>query len=64
TARWNQLSPELMEALQMLKFAFKRGQFLNFTEGTSKEAEVVALETLLAEQDRVPEDVTAFIEQL
>ncbi len=64
TARQNWLSPELMEALQMLKFAFKRGQFLNFTEGTSKEAEVVALETLLAEQDRVPEDITTFIEQL
>ncbi len=53
-----------MEALQMLKFAFKRGQFLDFTAGTSKEAEISDLEAMLADQDSIPEDILTFIEQL
>ena len=36
SARWNHISPELMEALQMLKFSVQKGQGLSFTEGWDK----------------------------
>ncbi len=64
TQRRNRLAPDLMEALQMLKFAFKQGQFLAFTASTSNEAEIRDLEAMLADQDSVPEDILTFIEQL
>jgi hypothetical protein len=59
TAQRNRMSPELMEALQILKFALKKRR-LNFTEGTTKEAEVRTLE----EVDSHPEDVDSFAREL
>ena len=58
TARRNRLSPELMEALQMLKFSFKRGRCLDFTAGTSRDAELEELTYLTASP---PEDMSDFI---
>ncbi|PBK88349.1 hypothetical protein ARMGADRAFT_1034021 [Armillaria gallica] len=52
--------PELMEALQMLKFFLKQGQFLNFTTGMSKEDEVAVLEAMLTAEDSIPKDVEAY----
>jgi len=43
-ARRNTLSPDLMEALQLLKFATKQGRGLYFTEGRDKDKEVAELE--------------------
>ena len=55
TARQNKISPELMEALQTLKFSLKKHQLI-FTEGMAKEAELKALE----EVDSRPEDADSF----
>ena len=43
TARRNSLSPELVEALQLLKFSTKHGRGMNFTQGWDKEEEVANL---------------------
>jgi hypothetical protein len=59
TARRNKLSPELMEALQMLKFALKKSR-LDFTAGKSKEDELQELE----EVDLTPLDIRAFVQSL
>ena len=63
-ARRNRISPELMEALQMLKFSTKKGQGLNFTAGTSKIDEVAVLEAIDTEEAKFPEDMMAFIASL
>ena len=60
TDRRNNTAPELMEALQMLKFSIKKGRGLNFTAGTSREAELALLELDMAESGLVPEDTTGF----
>jgi hypothetical protein len=59
TARRNKLSPELMEALQMLKFALKKSR-LDFTAGKSKEDELQELE----EVNLTPLDIRAFVQSL
>ena len=46
SARRNALSPNLVEALQLLKFATKQGRGLSFTEGLEKDDEVAELEAL------------------
>ncbi len=46
TLRRSRLSPEMMEALQILKFAIRSGGGLNFTESLSLEAELERLEAL------------------
>lgn len=60
TARRSNIAPELMEALQMLKFSIKRGRGLNFTQGTTREEELAVLEAVMAESGLVPEDATGF----
>jgi hypothetical protein len=50
TTRRNRIGPELMEALQMLKFAVQTGKSLNFTAGMGKSVEVSELEALAAEE--------------
>ncbi|KAF7333764.1 HAT family dimerization domain-containing protein [Mycena venus] len=60
TPRRNRTAPDLMEGLQMLKFSVKKGRGLNFTAGTSKEAELAALEAQMAAASVVPEDTTGF----
>jgi hAT family C-terminal dimerisation region len=44
TARRNRIGPELMEALQMLKFAVRKGKTLNFTAGMGRSVELSELE--------------------
>jgi hypothetical protein len=64
TRRRNRTVPELMEALQILKFFVKQGNSLDFTAGTSKDAEIEWLEGLMREQGAIPEDITSFIASL
>lgn len=64
TARRNKIGHELMEALQMLKFAVRKSEGLNFTAGTSRLAEISRLEIVAAEEGRFPEDMMAFIAML
>ena len=64
TARRNKISPELMEALQMLKFSLRKGRGLNFTAGTSKAAELKELEASASDESVVPADLMAFISSL
>jgi hypothetical protein len=44
TARRNSLSPQVVEALQLLKFAARQGRSLSFTEGFDKDVEIEELE--------------------
>ena len=58
-ARRSRIKPELMEALQMLKFSVKKGRGLDFTTGLGWEAELDELETLTMARALIPEDLTA-----
>ncbi|KAJ6580941.1 hypothetical protein B0H19DRAFT_1111605 [Mycena capillaripes] len=49
-----------MEALQMLKFSVKKGRGLNFTAGTSRDAEIALMEAETEERGLVPEDPTSY----
>jgi hypothetical protein len=62
TPRRNRISPELMEELQLLKFSFKKGEQLTFTEGISEEAEIREMEALAAKV--VPEDIRSYVRSL
>ena len=53
-----------MEALQILKFSFQKGQGLNFTAGTSREDELDDMEDALEKEGFVPEDIPSFIREL
>jgi hAT family C-terminal dimerisation region len=64
TARRNRISPDLMEALQMLKFAMRKGKDLDFTKGTARSAEISELEGLALDEQLIPEDLMAFIASL
>jgi hypothetical protein len=59
--RRNRIKPELMEALQLLKFSFRNGGSLNFTQGLSAEEEMKELEALMEDICCVPGDINAFI---
>ena len=48
--RHNHINAELMEALQMHKFAINQGQGLDITCGTSKESELRTLELSMSEE--------------
>ena len=52
TARRNRIGPELMEALQMLKYSLKKGRGLDFTSGTSRDDELEQLTFLSQAEDR------------
>jgi len=59
TARRNSLSPQLVEALQLLKFSTKQGRGMNFTQGWDKEEEVA---DLVRREDGQPvEDMCSFL---
>ena len=62
--RRSRIKPDLMEALQMLKFSLKHDCELNFTAGTAREAELRELEDLDDIESDVPEDLTAFQHRL
>lgn len=64
STRRNKINPELMEALQILKYSVKRGRGLNFTEGMGQEEELKELETLMLEERRIPEDISSFVDSL
>ena len=64
TPRRNRIHADLMEMLQMLKFSLKGGESLNFTQGTSREDVVSYLDTLLDEENSVPEDIHAYMQSL
>jgi hypothetical protein len=56
TLRRSRIGPDLMEALQMLKFSLRNGRFLDFTAGTTKEAELEALEMEMREELGISDD--------
>ena len=60
----NHILPELMEALQMLKFSVQKGRGLSFTEGWDKESELRELEKLASDEGMILEDMMAFIASL
>jgi hypothetical protein len=64
TLRRNNLGAEVMEAIQMLKFALNNELELNFTKGTDMESELAELVALYEEQAAIPEDIDSFIRSL
>jgi hypothetical protein len=62
SARRNALASDLMEALQLLKFATRQGRELSFTEGLNPDDEISKLET--EEDDQAVEDVPFIIPNL
>jgi hypothetical protein len=56
TLRRSRIGPELMEALQMLKYSYNHGYELNFTEGLSQDEEYTHLAQLAEEENLVAED--------
>jgi hypothetical protein len=69
SARRNRISPELMEALQMLKFAAKKGRgfgnySLNFTAGMDWVDELSELELTATARARAEEDLPSYRDTL
>ena len=62
TDRQSKISPELMEALQLLKFSLRQGHPLDFSAGTSWDAELAATEA--AHHAAMPDDLDSFIAAL
>jgi hypothetical protein len=56
--------PDLMEALQLLKFTLRNGRSLDFTSGLGYMDELCEMEQHVSEQSDVPEDVTSFVQSL
>ena len=64
SARCSRITPELMEALQVLKFHVKQGNSLDFTKRTSVEIEI---EELIVDSERaraIPEDIEKYMKSL
>ena len=62
TARRNSLGPDLVEALQLLKFATKQGSRISFTEGFDKEQELTEL--VQKEEGEPVEDLRSYLHSL
>jgi hypothetical protein len=62
TARRNKLHPQLVEALQVLKFEHKHNNMLNFTAGLDKDEEMIELEAI--EEAQPTEDLNALFQSL
>ena len=63
--RRNRIKPDLMEALQLLKFSAKHNRGpLNFTTGESWDKEEARLTTLVNELSTIAEDTAEFQEKL
>jgi hAT family C-terminal dimerisation region len=59
TARRNALSPYLVEALQLLKYATKQGRGLDFNKGLEADEELAELEK---REERMPvEDLNTYL---
>ena len=64
TNRRSRIQPELMEALQLLKYSVKHGRSLSFTAGCSWREEEEELERLMRIDEDAPENLKAFQESL
>jgi len=64
TARRNRISPELMEALQVLKYSVQNGQALNFTAGMEWNDKLKELENHDMHLQQIPGDINSFIRML
>ncbi|KAF5336456.1 hypothetical protein D9611_006667 [Ephemerocybe angulata] len=65
TPRRNRIRSRLMESLQMLKFSRRHpGIELDFSVGTSREAEIEALERESEERSRIPDDYSTYLNSL
>ena len=62
TARRNKLHPQLVEALQVLKFGQKNNKLLNFTAGLDKDEEMMDLEAI--EEAQPTKDLEALFQSL
>jgi hypothetical protein len=62
TARRNSLGHELVEALQLLKFATKQGRGISFTEGLDRDEELTEL--VGREEGEPIEDLRLFLRSL
>ncbi len=62
TARRNKLSPQLVEALQVLKFKHKHNKMLDFTAGLDKDDEMKELEAI--EEAQPTEDLDGLFQSL
>lgn len=62
SARRNAITPELMEAIQLLKFATKQGRGLSFTEGLNQNDEISRLE--VEEMGQSAEDIPFIVPNL
>lgn len=62
--RRSRIKPDLMKALQMLKFSLKHDCELDFTAEIARKAELKELEDLDDIESDVPEDLTAFQHRL
>lgn len=60
TTRRSRIRPELMEALQMLKFSLRQSVSLDFMVGTSKEDEIGILEGRASDFSLIPDDITSY----
>jgi hypothetical protein len=58
--RRNRISPELMEALQLLKFSIRQGRGLNFTQGFDWADELKELEVEAENERGCPEDIRSY----
>jgi hypothetical protein len=64
TPRRSRISPDLMEALQVLKFSVRQGVALSFTTGMDWDDELKELESGDLHSQRIPEDIGSFIRML
>jgi len=62
--RRSRIAPNLMEALQLLKFTLRNGGSLDFTSGLGYKDELHEMENGESEQHKVPEDITSFVKSL
>lgn len=58
------IQPELMEALQLLKYSIKHGRSINFTVGCSWQEEQEELERLMVMDGDAPENLKEFQDSL
>ncbi len=59
TARRNALSPQLVEALQLLKYATKQGRGMSFVEGLEETQELAELE--MREKEESIEELNSYL---
>jgi hypothetical protein len=64
TARRNRIKPDLMEALQLLKYSIRQGRGLDFTAGYDWNDELQELEEHGNRLATVSEDINSFVRSL